>query len=77
MRVAMALAGGGAPAYAFEGPWSLLRLLDRVRVEPGGSAERSVLVFDLEGRKARVEARSPTPLNVVRRDALEQFACPR
>lgn len=77
LRVAMALAGGGTPAYVFEGPWSLLRLLDRVRVEPGGTAERNVLVFDLEGRKARVEARSPTPLNAVRREALEQFACPR
>jgi type VI secretion system protein ImpL len=77
LRVAMALAGGGGPAYVFEGPWSLLRLLDRVRVEPGGTAERNVLVFDLEGRKARVEARSATPLNAVRRDALEQFTCPR
>jgi len=68
--------GGSSSAYAFEGPWALLRMLDRVRVEPGGSAERSILVFDVEGRKARFEARSATPLNAVQREALEQFKCP-
>jgi len=68
--------GGSSSAYAFEGPWALLRVLDRVRVEPGASAERFTLVFDVEGRKARFEARSATPLNVVQREALEQFKCP-
>jgi type VI secretion system protein ImpL len=50
-------AGSGA-RFTFEGPWSLLRLFERVRIEPG-SAGRVVLVFDIEGRRARLEAHNP------------------
>jgi type VI secretion system protein ImpL len=65
---------GGTP-YAFEGPWSLLRVFDRVRIEPG-SGGRFQLVFDVEGRKARFEARSTHALNPAQREELEQFKCP-
>jgi type VI secretion system protein ImpL len=68
-------AGQGA-GYSFDGPWALLRLFDRVRIEPMGSG-RVELVFDVEGRKARFEARSATALNPVLRSELESFACPR
>ena len=64
---------GGTP-YVFEGPWALLRLFDRVRVE--GPGDRPQFVFDVEGRKARFEVRGVTPLNPVVRAALEQFQCP-
>jgi type VI secretion system protein ImpL len=66
----------GGRAYAFEGPWGLLRLLDRVRVEPGAAPGRFQLVFDVEGRKARFEVHSATALNPAQREALEQFRCP-
>jgi len=69
-------AAGGAK-YAFEGPWALLRLLERVRVEPGASANRAVLVFDVEGRKARLEASSPQGPLAIALPELEQFQCPR
>jgi type VI secretion system protein ImpL len=68
-------AGQGA-GYSFDGPWALLRLFDRVRVEPMGGG-RVELVFDVEGRKARFEARSTSVLNPVLRSELESFACPR
>ncbi|WP_298233278.1 type VI secretion system membrane subunit TssM [uncultured Azohydromonas sp.] len=68
-------AGQGA-GYSFDGPWALLRLFDRVRVEPMGGG-RVELVFDVEGRKARFEARSTSALNPVLRSELESFACPR
>jgi type VI secretion system protein ImpL len=54
----------------------LFRLLDRVRVEAGASPERAQLVFDVEGRKARFEVRSPTASNPLLRRELEQFQCP-
>jgi type VI secretion system protein ImpL len=69
--------GSAGPGYVFQGPWALFRLLDRVRIEPGATPDRAQLVFDVEGRKARFEARSPTPLNPMSRQELEQFQCPK
>ncbi len=77
VHLQIAAAGGAAgPGHVFQGPWALLRLLDRVRSEPGSSPERSLLVFDVEGRKARFELKSPAGLNPVARQELEQFQCP-
>ena len=71
-------AGGAAgPGYEFAGPWALLRLFDRVRVEAADSADRVQVVFDVEGRKARFEIRSATPRNPLLRQDLEQFQCPK
>lgn len=71
-------AAGGAPStHAFEGPWALLRLLDRVRVVPGATPDRAELRFDVEGRLARFELKSATPVNPLLREPLEQFACPQ
>jgi type VI secretion system protein ImpL len=69
-------AGAGAP-YTFEGPWALLRLLERVRIEPGPRPDRFFLDFDIEGRTARFDARSDTPLTPARRELLEHFQCPK
>ena len=70
-------AGAAGPGYEFTGPWALLRLFDRVRVEPGSTADRVQVVFDVEGRKARFEIRSATPRNPLLRQDLEQFQCPK
>jgi type VI secretion system protein ImpL len=75
LRVSTAAAGAGA-GYTFEGPWALLRMFDRVRLEPGPSPDRVRAVFDVEGRRARFEVKSATPLNPIRLQALEQFQCP-
>ncbi|HJW12306.1 MAG TPA: ImcF-related family protein, partial [Albitalea sp.] len=72
-----AAGGGSASDFVFEGPWALFHLFDRVRVEPGATPERAQLTFDVEGRKARFEVRSATPLNPLLRQDLEQFQCPK
>ncbi|HEX6708645.1 MAG TPA: type VI secretion system membrane subunit TssM [Albitalea sp.] len=69
--------GAAGPGYSFQGPWALFRLLDRVRIDPGPSPERSVLAFDVEGRKARFEVRSSEALNPAARQEMEQFQCPK
>ncbi|HEY1392393.1 MAG TPA: type VI secretion IcmF C-terminal domain-containing protein, partial [Methylibium sp.] len=71
------MAGGSGSNYVFEGPWALFRLFDRVRIDPGPSADRMQLLFDVEGRKARFEVRSMTSLNPLLRGELEQFQCPK
>jgi type VI secretion system protein ImpL len=71
-------APGAAPGagYAFDGAWSLFRLLDRVRIEPAATADRVHLVFDVEGRKARFEARSHAALHPLRAFD-EPYSCPK
>jgi type VI secretion system protein ImpL len=69
--------GTGGTKYTFEGPWALLRLFERVRVEAGSSANRAVLVVDVEGRRARLEATSPQGALAILLPELEQFQCPR
>jgi type VI secretion system protein ImpL len=70
-------AGGNASDFVFEGPWALFRLFDRVRIEPGAAPDRAQFVLDVEGRTARFEVRSATPLNPLMRQELEQFQCPK
>src|SRR5437762_14099986 len=40
-RVHLQVLPSAAAGYDFQGPWALFRLLDRVRVEPGSTPERS------------------------------------
>jgi len=78
VHVQVAKAGGSSgPGYVFEGPWALLRLLDRVRTEPGASSDRMLLTFDVEGRKARFESRSLTPNHPLRVLQAEPYQCPK
>ncbi|HSB25404.1 MAG TPA: type VI secretion IcmF C-terminal domain-containing protein, partial [Burkholderiaceae bacterium] len=74
---ASAPGGGVGSRFTFEGPWSLLRLFEHVRAEPGPNPNRVVLVFDIEGRRARVEAQSPQGPLAITMPELEQFQCPR
>jgi len=76
-RVQVQLAPSSGSGYVFKGPWALFRLLDRVRIEPGGAPNRVLLLMDVEGRKARFEVRSTAPTNPMLREELEQFQCPR
>jgi type VI secretion system protein ImpL len=63
--------------HAFDGPWALLRLFERVRIEASPSPDRILAVFDVEGQRARFEIRSATGVNPLRLPALEQFQCPQ
>jgi type VI secretion system protein ImpL len=75
-RVVLQAGASGGAGYAFEGPWGLFRLLDRVRIEPRAGG-RALLTIDVEGRRARFEARSLSPINPLVPGELEQFQCPR
>ena len=75
-RVHVLLAPSAGSGYTFNGPWALLRLLDRARVERGASPERALVSFDIEGRKARFEVRSAGTHNPLIRQDLEPFQCP-
>jgi type VI secretion system protein ImpL len=68
--------GTGEPVQ-FEGQWALLRLFARLRTEPGAAPDRVPVIFNVQGRRARFEVKSPTPANPVRLAALEQFQCPQ
>ncbi len=70
-------ASGTGGLHTFEGAWALFRLFERVRVEPGASPDRVQVTFDIEGRRARFEVKSDTPVNPIRLSALEQFQCPQ
>ncbi|HEU0199427.1 MAG TPA: type VI secretion IcmF C-terminal domain-containing protein, partial [Burkholderiaceae bacterium] len=76
LRVASGTRGEGS-GYVFEGPWALFRMIERVRVEPGASLDRVQLLMDVEGRRARFEVRSATPINPIRLLIQEQFQCPQ
>ena len=76
-RVLLQIAPSSGSGYQFKGPWALFHLLDRVRVEPGGAPNRASWLFDVEGRKARFEVRSPAGGSPMLREELEQFQCPR
>jgi type VI secretion system protein ImpL len=79
-RITLQAPAPGASAgtgYSFDGPWALLKLFERVRVEPGAGAAVATAVFDIEGRRARFELRgaagAPLPFAL----ELDRFQCPR
>ncbi len=75
-RAHVLLAPSSGSGYTFNGPWALLRLLDRARVDAGASPDRALISFDIEGRKARFEVRSASAHNPLLRQDLEPFQCP-
>jgi type VI secretion system protein ImpL len=79
-RIELQAVAPGASAgskFAFDGPWSLLRLFESVRIKPGATPGRAELLFDIEGRKARFEAYSPQGALAINLPELEQFQCPK
>ncbi len=60
----------------YEGPWALLRLFDRVKIEPGSSPERFRATFDVDGRKAVFDVTANSVRNPFRLRELGDFACP-
>jgi type VI secretion system protein ImpL len=73
-----ATAAGGAPAgnLLFEGPWALLRLLDKAQMQPTSQPEKMLATFTLDGRKAQFEVISGSVQNPLKLSELEQFRCP-
>ncbi|GAB3772203.1 type VI secretion system membrane subunit TssM [Ramlibacter monticola] len=67
---------GSTFGAVFEGPWALLRLFDRVKIEPGSVPERFRATFDVDGRKAVFEVTANSVRNPFRLRELSDFACP-
>jgi type VI secretion system protein ImpL len=61
----------------FEGPWALLRLFDRVTIDPiANSQERFRATFNLDGRKAIFEITASSVRNPFQLPELHDFQCP-
>jgi type VI secretion system protein ImpL len=77
VRVQVSPPGGGNTFGAvFEGPWALLRVFDRVKIEPTNVPERFRATFDVDGRKAVFEVTANSVRNPFRLRELNEFACP-
>ncbi|HEX6703126.1 MAG TPA: type VI secretion system membrane subunit TssM [Albitalea sp.] len=76
VRVQVVPPGNGTTGLVHEGPWALLRLFDRVRIDPTNVPERFRATFDVDGRKAVFEVTASSVRNPFRLRELNEFACP-
>jgi type VI secretion system protein ImpL len=77
IRMQMVSADGASPDSAvFDGPWALLRLFDRARLQPTSQPERYIATWDFGGKKAQLEIMASSIQNPIRLRELEQFRCP-
>jgi type VI secretion system protein ImpL len=76
VRVQVVPPGNGTTGLVHEGPWALLRLFDRVRIEPTNVPERFRATFDVDGRKAVFEVTASSVRNPFRLRELSEFSCP-
>ncbi|KQP35427.1 hypothetical protein ASF44_18965 [Pseudorhodoferax sp. Leaf274] len=60
----------------FEGPWALLRLINRFEVQPSAQPERFTVLLDLQGKKAKLEVISASAINPLRMREMQTFRCP-
>jgi type VI secretion system protein ImpL len=67
---------GGTFGMVHEGPWALLRLFERVKVDPTNVPERFRATFDVDGRKAVFEVTASSVRNPFRLRELNDFSCP-
>jgi type VI secretion system protein ImpL len=68
--------GSTGAGQVYEGPWALLRMLDRAQIQPTPQPEKMLVTFDVDGRKAQFEIVSASVQNPFRLPELEQFRCP-
>ncbi len=76
IRVDYQLAAGGGNGFTVQGPWALLRLLDRGTLTRTAQRERFNFTLDLDGHKVVVELAASSVLNPFQLAALNQFRCP-
>ena len=77
VRVQVSPPGAGSTfGLVHEGPWALMRLFDRVRIEPTRAPERFRATFDVDGRKAVFEVTASSVRNPFRLRELAEFSCP-
>lgn len=66
----------GLSGITTEGPWALFRMFDKVNITPTAQAERFIVDFVVDGRKAQFEVTANSVQNPFRLRELEQFQCP-
>jgi type VI secretion system protein ImpL len=77
VRVTMTPASGGnATVIEKDGPWSLLRLLDMIKVIPSGQPDKFRLVFTGGGGTATFDLNASSVRNPFTLNALRAFRCP-
>ena len=76
VRLQVQPAGATGSGTLTEGPWALMRLFDRVKLEPMGRPEQFRATFDFEGRKAVFEVTAASVRNPFRLRELAEFSCP-
>ncbi len=78
VRVTVAPPGPtGSTGSLAEGPWALLRMLDRQQVDLSTTAgEKASVKFVVDSRSATFEVTSSSVQNPLRLKALQEFACP-
>jgi len=66
----------GASGMTYDGPWALLRLFDRAKIDATNAPERFKATFDVDGRKAVFEVIASSVRNPFRLRELNEFSCP-
>jgi type VI secretion system protein ImpL len=76
VRLTFVTFDGREISQAEEGPWALLRILDRASVQPTGLSDRFMVTFRQEGFQARFELRAGSVDNPFNLEELKHFRCP-
>jgi len=66
----------GATGMLNEGPWAMLRLFERVNLQPGPSSEKFRATFEIDGRRAVFDITASSVRNPLRLPELRTFSCP-
>lgn len=66
----------GATGMVNDGPWALMRLFERVSLQPGSSPEKFRATFDIDGRRAVFDITASSVRNPLRLNELRSFQCP-
>lgn len=66
----------GATGMVNEGPWALMRLFERVNLQPLNSPEKFRATFDIDGRRAVFDITASSVRNPLKLAELRSFQCP-
>ena len=66
----------GTPDLVFEGPWALLRMIDRLKLETTSAPERFIATFNIAQHPARFEVSATSVRNPLTMPELRDFRCP-
>ncbi len=77
VRVTVDPPGPTGTGFSVQGPWALLRLFDRARVERLAQPEKMVVTFTFDGREISFDVTAGSVQNPYGLDAIRRFQCPR